>query len=154
MNKLKLFFVANRIPSEETLHSLYTSVRFENEKIANLDEDFKIWNDGRSIFIIIDNDKIRNLQNFYSFIDNNNKTEIKIKLMSQKVYNIPEIKADDIVTITGTLCYTYKYYNQNKTIESCPINMNGKFKEGTKQPFLKDLDRKTGLNFSKSVESK
>ena len=81
MNKLKLFFVANKIPSEETLHSLYTSVRFKNEKIANLDEDFKIWNDGRSIFIIMDNDKISNLQDFYSFIDSNKKNEIKIKII-------------------------------------------------------------------------
>lgn len=154
MNKIKLFFVANKIPSEETLHSLYTSVRFENEKIQNLNEDFKIWNDGRSIFIIMDNDKIENIKDIYSFIDNNKKDEIKIKLISQKPYNIPDLKVDDIVTITGTLCYTYKHHNQNKTIESCPINMKGKFKDGTKQPFLKYLNEKTGLNFSQAVESK
>lgn len=154
MNKLKLFFVANKIPSEETLHSLYTSIRFKNEKIPNIDEDFKIWNDGRSIFIIMDNDKIQNIKNIYTFIDKVKQDEIKIKLISQINYKIPDLKIDDIVTISGTFCYTYKHHNENKIIEVCPINMKGKFKDGTKQTFLKYLDKKTGLNFSQAVESK
>lgn len=154
MNKKKLLFVANKIPTEETLHSLYTSIRFEKEKISNVNEDFKIWNDGRSISIVMDNDKIHNIKEYYTFIDNKNGNAVEIKLISNRNYDIPDLKRDDIVNITGVICYTYKHYNENKVIESCPINLNGKFKAGTKQSFLKYLEKNTGLNFCQAVDSK
>lgn len=154
MNKIKMFFMADKLPTDELLHSLYTSVRFKSEKINNLDEEFKIWNDGRSIYIIIDEDKIENIQPFFVFHDKTHNKEIKVKHISNKTYSFPDLKAGQVISITGTICYTMKHYSENKkAIEFCPINMNGKFKEGTKKNFLRYMEKNTGLDFSSSVDS-
>lgn len=152
MNKIKLFFVSDKTVSEKTLHSLYTTIRFLNDKVSNLEEDFKIWNEGRSIFIIMDENKIENLKNEFAF--RNKGKDIKIKFVSKEKFILPSIKEDDIVTISGTLCYTYKYYNEDKIVEVCPININGKFKEKTKKSFINYLEINTGLNFLQAVDSK
>ncbi|HCJ8469711.1 TPA: hypothetical protein NV714_003519 [Escherichia coli] len=154
MNKVKLMWIANKMPTPEILHSLYTSIRFLNVKVDNIREDFKIWNDGRSIFIIMDEDKIENKTNLFTFGD------IKIKLLKQVPLYVTSFQKGDIVDISGIISYAVKHFKGlnkeilGKPVESCPINMEGKFKPGLKQKFLNYLEEQTGLKFTEMAEDK
>lgn len=154
MSKVKLMWIADKMPTPELLHNLYTSIRFLNAKVPNLQEDFKIWNDGRSIFIIMDKDKIEN--NNQSFIFD----RVKVKLLKIVNFNSTDFKNGDIVDISGVISYSVKYYKDEsnhsrlKPVEVCPVNMEGKFKSGLKGNFLKYLENETGLRFTGMSEDK
>lgn len=152
MKKIKLMFVANQNISPETLHSLYTTVRFKNEKL-NVEEDFKVWSEGRAAFIIIDEDKRENLDEVYTFTTPEKK-EIKIKLMRVCQYNADiEYKANDDVSLFSILSHSRKHYedkqNQKliKPLEYCVLDTKSRFKKGTKKAFLEYLTKETGLDF-------
>lgn len=155
MNKVKLMWIADKMPTPELLHCLYTSIRFIDVKIENIKEDFKIWNDGRSIFIIMDFDKIENKKDLFVF------GGTKVKLLKQVPFSSNTyFKEGDIVDISGVISYAVKHFKNlnneilGKPVESCPINMEGKFKLGLKQKFLNYLEDQTGLKFTTMAEDK
>ncbi|WP_407579539.1 hypothetical protein [Citrobacter koseri] len=154
MNKVKMLFVADNAVSDELLHCLYTSVRFKDEKVANLEEEFKIWREGRMIHIIIDEDKIENDSDIFSFYDASTKRAVRVKLLKKSAYTAPDFEIGEVVDVSGVFSYSYKYRNDNDAVEVCPINLNGKFKPGSKQKFLNYIQHETGLNFIDAVDSK
>lgn len=152
MNKVKMTWIADKIPTNENLHQLYTTVRDPIKKHLNLNEEFKIWNDGRKIHIIMDDNKITQIST-YQFVTNNGTSVINIKPLDKIDFIPPVYKKGDIVNLSGILSYSHKYYKEdNKFIEVCPINMEGKFKSGLKKGFIDYLEDKTGLLFSSMTE--
>lgn len=150
MSFVKMRFICNEQPNNITLHCLYTSVRFLNEKEQKEDELFQIWNDGRSVFIVIDEDKIENKSKEFSFDVKDGKT-IKIKLIGMEPLMSEDFNVGDYVYFRGVLSYSHKYYNADnpkKFIESCPVNMKGSFKEGLKTSTFNYLEKVTGLDFN------
>lgn len=157
MNKVKLMFVANQNVTNETLHALYTSIRFKNEKYET-EEDVKIWSEGRSVFIVIDQDKIENLVEQFSFITFDKK-EIKLKLMRNQKLNLQNnFKSNEYVSLFGVLSHSRKHFlnneNGKKEIEYCVLDVQSRFKKGTKKDFLNYLTRKTGLDFIEAEKNK
>jgi len=154
MNKIKMTWLADKMPTPEILHNLYTSIRFAKEKKDNLNEEFKIWQDGRTIFIIMDEDKIENNASNFSF------SNIKIKFIRKIPLTQNHFMKGDIVSFSGVINYVYKHYKDEngmllkKPKESCPVNMEGKFKSGLKIPFLEYLENTTGLAFKNMAEDK
>jgi len=110
MSFVKMRFICNEQPNNVTLHCLYTSVRFLNEKEQKEDELFQIWNDGRSVFIVIDEDKIENKSKEFSFEVKDGKT-IKIKLIGMEPLMSEDFNVGDYVYFRGVLSYSHKYYN-------------------------------------------
>lgn len=149
MSYIKMRFLCSEQPNNMTLHCLYTSIRFLNQKEQKDDELFQIWNDGRTIFIVIDEDKIENKQKEFSF-DVPGSKSIKIKHLSSEPLVEGDFKEGDYVYFRGVISYSYKHYENNqsnKYKESCPVNMKGSFKEGLKTPTFNYLERVTGLDF-------
>lgn len=150
MSFVKMRFICNEQPNNITLHCLYTSVRFLNEKEQKEDELFQIWNDGRSVFIVMDEDRIENKSKDFSFDIKDGKT-IKIKLIGTEPLALEDFNVGDYVYFRGVLSYSHKYYNgenSKKFIESCPVNMKGSFKEGLKTSTFNYLEKVTGLDFN------
>ena len=147
MNKfVKLTFIANSKIDNDTIHSLYTSVRFKEEKIENLQEIFKVWNEGRNIFIIIDKNKIENESIFFEFISKNKET-IRIKKFSEQEIFSDDFEIGDFVKVSGIISYANKIIqNNNKVVEVCPIDFKGNIKY--KESFINYLNKNTGLDFS------
>ena len=153
-NFRELHFISNSTPKPETLHCLYTSIRFKHEKIPNLIESFKIFQDGRSIHVIMEENKIENLQNVFSFKDRSNDKEVLVKLIKNESLAVPEFNEGEVVNISGNLSYAFKHHQEGgKEILSCPIDMKGLFKKGTKESFLNFLARETGLSFTSEINS-
>lgn len=159
MKKLKLTFIADKNITAETLHSLYTSIRFKEDK-KEVDENFKVWSEGRSAFIIIDEDKIENDQEQFLFITHDQK-QIKIKLMRKQNLTIQnEFKSGDQVSVFSVLSHSKKHFTDlhenkmQKGIEYCVLDIMSKFKKGEKQDFLNYLTKETGLDFVEAEKNK
>lgn len=154
MNKVKMTWLTDKMPTPEILHNLYTNIRFSKDKEDNLNEEFKIWQDGRTIFIIMDEDKIQN--NASNFVFKN----IKIKLLRTVKFNPSDFIKGDVVSLSGVINYAYKHYKDEngvvlkKAKESCPVNMKGTFKSGLKISFLEYLESMTGLGFKNMTGDK
>lgn len=159
MSKIKMHWVCNTIPTEQTLHCLYTSIRFlENKVDLEIAEEFKIWKDGKNIYLIMDENHIENDAVIFSFFNG----KILCKLISKKNFSIMEESflfdkkfdktIDPFFTLAGHIIYTYKYrQNASKVVEVCPIGINGLIKKHEEKPtlFLDYLQRETGLDFLK-----
>lgn len=156
MNKVIMHWICNQMPNSITLHALYTSIRFLSNKIQIEDEEFKIWQDGKSVFIIMGKEKIENKNNFFEFCGGTQK----IKLISIKDFEIPLIK-QSFVNLSGKFMYAYKYYdevNSNKYTEVCPISLKGLIKVDNgknkiKTSFINYLENNTGLNFKEYLSN-
>lgn len=150
MNKVTMIWMCDKIPNYEILHKLYTTIRSPEEKMLNVNEDFKIWNDGRKIYIIMDSDKIQGKRN-YTFMSGDKS--VNIKHLSTNDFELPVYKKGQIIKLSAVLSYSHKHYKgENKFIESCPVNMDGKFKKDLKRPFINYLEKNTGLIFSSITE--
>ncbi|MDI6977117.1 hypothetical protein [Serratia sp. Se-RSBMAAmG] len=150
-NFVKLTFVANSKVDNDTLHSLYTTLRFKEKKIENLQEDFKVWNEGRNIFIIMEKDKIENESMSFEFISKN-KEYIKIKKFSGQDLSVDGFQVGDFVKVSGFISYAQKIKQDNgKTIEICPLDFKGNIKN--KDKFIHYLNNSTGLDFSENIDS-
>lgn len=150
-NFVKLTFVANSKVDNDTLHSLYTTLRFKEKKIENLQEDFKVWNEGRNIFIIMEKDKIENESMSFEFISKN-KEYIKIKKLSGQDLSVDGFQVGDFVKVSGFISYAQKIKQDNgKTIEICPLDFKGNIKN--KDKFIHYLNNSTGLDFSENIDS-
>ena len=152
MNKVKLTFVANKNISAETIHSLYTSVIFLNEKKENSEEEFKVFNNGRMATIIMNENLIENNQNNFTFM--NFDGEIKLKLLKKEPFvSDVTIKQEDVVSVFGLISHTQKFYTnedgskRDNPVEYCVLNQLSQFKPKTKKQFLSYLTEKTGLDF-------
>lgn len=154
MSKVKMTWLTDKMPSPQILHNLYTSIRFAKEKENNLNEDFKIWHDGRTIFIIMDEDKIQNNASNFSF------EGIKIKLLRTVTFNPSNFIKGDIVSLNGVINYAYKHYKDENGVvlkkpkESCPVTMKGTLKSEMKISFLEYLENTTGLALKNMTEDK
>lgn len=150
MSFVKMRFICNEQPNNITLHCLYTSVRFLEEKEQKEDELFQVWNDGRSVFIVMDESKIENHSKEFSF-EVKDKNTLKVKLIGIEPLKLEDFKVGDYVYIRGVFSYSYKHYNDKtskKYKESCPVNMKGSFKEGLKTSTFNYLEKTTGLDFN------
>lgn len=161
MNKIIMHWVCNKIPNNLTLHSLYTSIRFLDKKIdlSKQKEEFKIWKDGRNIFIILDDNLIENVSPEFNFCHNTvvckliNKTSFYNHAHYLKFKNKLQSEIEPIFTLSGAFIYTYKYKKDNNLgfIEACPIDLKGDIKiygGNNKNLFLDYLERETGLAFN------
>jgi hypothetical protein len=161
MNKIIMHWVCNKVPNNLTLHSLYTSIRFINQKsdLSNQKEEFKIWKDGRNIFIILDESLIENKSNEFIFCHNTvickliNKTNYHNHPHYLKFKNKLQSEIEPIFTLSGAFIYTYKYKKDNSKgfIETCPIDLKGEIKNyagNNKNLFLDYLEKETGLAFN------
>lgn len=150
-NFVKLTFVANSKIDNDTLHSLYTTLRFKEKKIENLQEDFKVWSEGRNVFIIMEKDKIENESMSFEFISKN-KESIKIKKFSEQDLSVDGFQVGDFVKVSGFISYAQKIKQDNgKTIEICPLDFKGNIKN--KDKFIHYLNNSTGLDFSENIDS-
>ena len=150
MSFVKMRFICNEQPNNITLHCLYTSVRFLEEKEQKEDELFQVWNDGRAVFIVMDESKIENHSKEFSF-EVKDKNTLKVKLIGIEPLKLEDFKVGDYVYIRGVFSYSYKHYNDKtskKYKESCPVNMKGSFKEGLKTSTFNYLEKTTGLDFN------
>lgn len=151
-NFIKMMFVANMKIDNDTLHSLYTTIRFKKEKIDNLKETFKVWHEGRNIYIIIGKDKIENDGNLFEFISKNGDV-IKIKKFNEQDVTIPELSLGDFVNISGVISYANKQKAEDGNIvEICPVDFKGNIKNQEKLAYY--LTKNTGLDFEKNIDSK
>lgn len=149
-----MHWVCSQMPNSLTLHALYTSIRIGNKinesKPQIEGENFKIWQNGKAIYIIMDSDKIENNSNFFDFCNGFQK----IRLISIKDYDMP-LWNNDFINISGKFIYSYKYYDEKNTKkykEVCPIGLNGLLKldngkNQIKTSFIEYMERNTGLNF-------
>ena len=155
-----MHWICNIIPDNITLHCLYTSIRFKDQKVdlGAQTEEFKIWKDGKSIYIIMDEKYIENMNTEFKF----SKDKIICRLKDKNIFLVENETLsflnklnkfeDPFFTISGQLIYTYKYRkNEKKVIEVCPIGINGLIKEHTHNPtlFLDYLQSQTGLDFKR-----
>lgn len=151
-NFIKMMFVANMKIDNDTLHSLYTTIRFKKEKIDNLKETFKVWHEGRNIYIIIGKDKIENDGNLFEFFSKNGDV-IKIKKFNEQDVTIPELSLGDFVNISGVISYANKQKAEDGNIvEICPVDFKGNIKNQEKLAYY--LTKNTGLDFEKNIDSK
>lgn len=163
MNYIKMKFICDIQPTNNTLHSLYTTIRYKNEKESNEDELYQVWQDGKVIYIVMDKNKVEN--NNVSFIF---KTElnqdINIKLINTETLINEQYNLGDYVYFRTVMSYSYKHYenkDSKKFKEACPVNMKGSFKEeiiNGKRKSLKSntfdyLERVTGLDFRAEIET-
>lgn len=146
---IKLSFISNKVIDSYILHSLYTTIRFKENKISNLKEDFKVWKEGKNIFIILEENKIENKKELYEF--NNG---IKIKFLKKESISKTNFELGDWVRIEGIFSYAYKS-TKDKNKEICPIDFKGNFNNiKNKEQFCYYLTNKTGADFFKSIDSK
>lgn len=146
---VKIMFIANMKIDNDTLHSLYTSVRFKEEKICNLQEKFKVWNDGRNIFIIIERNKVENDSNYFEFNSKSGEL-IKIKKFNTESVKTEDLKVGDFVRVSGIISYSTKEKQPDgKVFELCPVDFKGNIKN--KDKFAYYLTKSTGLDFIKGI---
>lgn len=163
MNYIKMKFICNIQPNNNTLHSLYTTIRYKKEKESNEDELYQVWQDGKIIYIVMDKNKVENNNDFFSFKTESNQ-DINIKLINSETLINEQYSLGDYVYFRTTMSYSYKHYenkDSKKFKEACPVNMKGSFKEGLingKTKSLKSntfdyLEKATGLDFKAEIES-
>lgn len=149
---IKIMFVSNMKIDNDTLHSLYTSIRFKDNKIPNLKEKFKIWNEGRNIYIIMEKSKIENQDVNFEFISKKGEV-IKVKKFNEQSVNFEKPIVGDFIRVSGIISYAYKEkISDGKNIEICPIDFKGNIKDDSK--FAYYLTKNTGLDFEKSIKHK
>lgn len=151
-NFTQIMFVSNMKIDNDTLHSLYTTIRFKEDKISNLKERFKVWNEGRNIYIIIEKEKIENTNTYFEFLSKNGEI-IKIKKFSEKDVNFENVNIGDFVKVSGIISYAYKEkMPDGKIVDICPIDFKGNIKNKEKLAYY--LTKNTGLDFEKDIEFK
>lgn len=151
-NFIKIMFVSNMKIDNDTLHSLYTTIRFKKEKISNLQEKFKIWNEGRNIYLIIEKEKIENDSSNFEFISKNGEV-IKIKKFNEQSIIFEDINIGDFVRVSGVISYANKEeMPDGKIRDVCPIDFKGNIKNKNKLAYY--LTKNTGLDFEKNIDSK
>lgn len=149
-NFIKLNYISNKKIDHHILHSLYTSIRFKNEKILNLNEKFKVWMDGRNVFIVMEKIKIENLKKEFEF--KYQGEIIKLKLFREEDFVVENIKNDEYVRVSGIISYAYKERFDDITKEICPVDFKGNIKNKSK--FAHYLTQKTGLDFESVIADK
>jgi hypothetical protein len=154
MSKVKLVFVADSTVSDELLHCLYTTVRFKEEKIANINEDFKIFREGRMINIIMNEDKIENDDEMFSFYDVQTNRHVRVKLIKKSKYIGKEFQKDRFVEVSCVLSYATKQRVNDKAVFVCPVNFDGTLNKESKNIFVDYLERETGLDFKNAIGDK
>ena len=150
MSFVKMRFICDKFPNHLTLHSLYTSIRYLVSKDLNSDELFQIWQDGRTIYIVMDDDKVENTSQNFNF-NHENESLINIRLVEKNHLLTVEFEEGEYVYIRGVFSYAYKHFdkeNPKKYKLSCPINIKGLFKKDLKTPTFNYLEKVTGLDFN------
>ncbi len=155
MNNLKkITLIANHIPNHLTLHAIFSDIRWGEQLKPNHfdDENFKIWNVDKQIYLIIPEDKILGkLKPEYKHYVNGKLFTLKVKELNRQDYIFTTFHMNDVVCIEGILNYHIKYKEGNTVKLQCPINLEGKFKtdaknKSVKQHFLKYLTDSIGID--------
>ena len=161
----KITYQCNRQPDHFTLHALFGSVTNNYYKTLATHgylkiPRYKIWQEGRVIHLILEEDRVP--ANFLDYVFSHNGGEIALRFVSVQDFTpVAHFELYEYVIVSGVISYGISIataanpQEKKKKKNRCPVDWKGNFVQeklsngqSFKQATFNYLEEKTGLSFS------